>query len=386
MAALASTSLPRPPFGTFRLHLAEDHIAVEQRLKRQQASGKFPGTFTTHDIPSFQEKDEAFFRRFADKGERRADAPRRSDTPVVDPVSGFTSVGADAEDGNYTQIEPLVTKDHRPQSAVPYGRPIVSPMPDLRGRNAPWDAKNKELEQLLQSASQFPVSKEAKELSQKVPTSELLKNKEWRDAVATRAFYTSETQKLYSGVDWSSMIPPSVPPPPTTVESQPDVVSFRFSTKRYAPRAELWQQIGSRPHSWDFVQSRSGHHVYGPVDFCTPSKRTGHVPGYSGHSPGYGERDHPRKSFTPIAVTRTSKPRYTDTAKRGNIPGYTGCVLFTAHHPSHSKEVDPKACTTARVYRELKVPSKVHLSPFKHKGPMSKMVTLTRPYNPFNKI
>ena len=29
----------------------------------------------------------------------------------------------------------------------------------------------------------------------KVPTSELLKNKEWRDAVATRAFYTSETQK-----------------------------------------------------------------------------------------------------------------------------------------------------------------------------------------------
>ena len=28
-----------------------------------------------------------------------------------------------------------------------------------------------------------------------VPTSELLKNKEWRDAVATRAFYTSETQK-----------------------------------------------------------------------------------------------------------------------------------------------------------------------------------------------
>lgn len=72
--------------------------------------------------------------------------------------------------------------------------------------------------------------------------------------------------------------------------------------------------------------------------------------------------------------------------RRGNIPGYTGCVLFTAHHPSHSKEVDPKACTTARVYRELKVPSKVHLSPFKHKGPMSKMVTLTRPYNPFNKI
>ena len=143
MTAVANTSLPRPPFGTFRLHLPEDSIAVEQRLKRQQASGKFPGTYSTYDIPSFQEKDEAFFRRFAEKGERRADGPRRSDTPVVDPISGFTSVGADAEDGNYTQIEPLVNKDHRPQSATPYGRPIVSPIPDLRSHNAPWETKTK---------------------------------------------------------------------------------------------------------------------------------------------------------------------------------------------------------------------------------------------------
>lgn len=143
MAAVANTSIPRPPFGTFRLHLPEDHIAAEQRLKRQQAAGKFPATFTTYDVPSFQEKDEAFFRRFAEKGERRADAPRRSDTPVVDPISGFASVGADAEDGNYAQIEPLVNKDHRPQSATPYGRPIVSPIPDLRSQNAPWETKNK---------------------------------------------------------------------------------------------------------------------------------------------------------------------------------------------------------------------------------------------------
>lgn len=143
MTAVANSTLPRPPFGTFRLHLSEDPVAVEQRLKRQQASGQFPATFTTCDVRSFQEKDEAFFRRFADKGERRADAPRRSDTPVVDPISGFTSVGADAEDGNYTQIEPLVNKDHRPQSATPYGRPIVSPIPDLRSQNAPWEAKNK---------------------------------------------------------------------------------------------------------------------------------------------------------------------------------------------------------------------------------------------------
>lgn len=143
MATAVNASHPRPPFGTFRLHLSEDPIALEQRFRRQQASGKFPATSATYDIPSFQEKDEAFFRRYAEKGERRADAPRRSDTPVVDPTSGFTSVGADAEDGNYQQIEPLVNKDHRPQSATPYGRPIVSPIPDLRAQNAPWETKAK---------------------------------------------------------------------------------------------------------------------------------------------------------------------------------------------------------------------------------------------------
>ena len=143
MATAVNASPPKPPFGTFRLHLSEDPIALEQRFRRQQTAGKFPVTFTTYDTPSFQEKDEAFFRRFAEKGERRADAPRRSDTPVVDPTSGFTSVGADAEDGNYKQIEPLVNKDHRPQSATPYGRPIVSPIPDLRAQNSPWETKNK---------------------------------------------------------------------------------------------------------------------------------------------------------------------------------------------------------------------------------------------------
>lgn len=387
MAAAATFSFSRPQFGSLRLHLPEDPIAAEQRFQRQQATGKFPAMYNTYDILSFQEKNEAFFRRFADAGERRSDAPRRSDTPVVDPVSGFTSVGADAEDGNYKQMEPLVVKDHRPQSAVPYGRPIVSPIPELRDQNAPWVGKNKELEKITRCPSQFPGPKETKDLTQKLSlASELSRNKEWRDAVATRAFYTSETQKLYSGVDWSAIIPQSASPPPTTVELQPDMVSFRFTSKRYAPKAEMWQQMGSRPHSWDFVQSRNGHHVRGPMDFCSPSKTTRHIPGYSGHSSGYGERDHPKKPFTPLSIVHSQKPRYSETSRRGNIPGYTGCVLFSAHHPTHSQERDPKASTTSRVHRELKVPTKVQLSPFRHKGPMSKMVTLTSPYNPFNKV
>ena len=131
------------PYATFRLRIPEDPIAMEQRVNRQRASGQFPQGSGPYDIPSFQEKDEAFFRKYSDKGERRADAPRRQNTPVVDPVSGFTSVGADAEDGNYKTMEPLVNPDHRPQSAKPYGRPITSPIPDLRSQNAPWETRNK---------------------------------------------------------------------------------------------------------------------------------------------------------------------------------------------------------------------------------------------------
>lgn len=131
----------RSPYGTFRLHVSEDPLAVEERARRQRVVGKIPLPTKNYDIPSFQESDEKNFKRYNDSGERRADAPRRQNTPVIDPISGFTSVGADAEDGNYKPIEPLVIKDHRPQSAVPYGRPITSPIPELRAQNAPWETR-----------------------------------------------------------------------------------------------------------------------------------------------------------------------------------------------------------------------------------------------------
>ena len=37
-------------------------------------------------------------------------------------------------------------------------------------------------------------------------------------------------------------------------------------------------------------------------------------------------------------------------------------------------------------FRELKVPKQINLSPFKRASHMSKMITLTHPFNPFNKI
>ncbi|XP_032239553.1 spermatogenesis-associated protein 48 [Nematostella vectensis] len=375
MVSITESFHTKSPYGTFRLHLAEDPIATQQRAQRQKISGKFPATQGIYDVLSFQERDESNYKIYNEAGERRADAPRRQNTPVVDPTSGFTSVGADAEDGRYTPIDPLVNKDHRPQSAKPYGRPITSPIPELRTQNAPWESQNKGFEHLG-----------SQQKSGKVPATELMKNKEWRDAVATRSFYTSQTQRLYNGVDWANSLPPALDPPSTTLEFRPDMVSQKFSLKRYDARPAKWQELGCRPHSWDYTQSRNGHYIYKKVDFCSPSKKVGHIPGYTGCTSGYGERDYPGKPFGAITLVRSGKPRYTDTARKGNIPGYTGCVLFTNHHPSHSKEPQPKVPTTARVHRTLQVPTPVNLSPFNRTSAMSKMVTLVHPFNPYNKI
>lgn len=38
------------------------------------------------------------------------------------------------------------------------------------------------------------------------------------------------------------------------------------------------------------------------------------------------------------------------------------------------------------VYRKLQVPSTMNISPFTRESPMSKMVTLVHPFNPFNKV
>jgi len=218
------------------------------------------------------------------------------------------------------------------------------------------------------------------------PAHELVKNKDWRDAVAMRSFYTSATQRLYEGANWSSKLRPGPDPPPTTLEPRPDMVAYRFANKRYEPQAKDWQNIASRANGWDYVQSRNGYHIYGPVGYCSHSKKVQHIPGYTGCTAGVGENDNPSTSYIPLTLLRTPQPRYTNTARKGNIPGYTGCVLFSGHHPAHSKHPQPKATTTHRIHKELKVPKQINLSPFNRTSVMSKTITLTHPYNPFNKI
>lgn len=208
-----------------------------------------------------------------------------------------------------------------------------------------------------------------------------------RDILAQKAFYTTSTQKLYDGVDWPSRIIPSPPPPETTKEPCADMVSFRNESKRYEPRSALWQKFGGRPFSWDYVQLRDGHHIPGPIQFCSPSKKIVHIPGYMGHvTDGRDEMDNPSSFFPPQNKLRMLQPRYSDTARKANIPGYTGCVLYCDYQPACGNDPDHLRSTASKTYRTHDEVLCNNRCPFKKKSAMSGMVTLTHPFNPFNKV
>jgi len=142
MASITETFHSSSPYGRFRMHLPEDPLAWQQRVQRQKVTGKFPPTLGIHEPVSFQIGDQNFRAR-EEVGETRPDAPRRQDTPVVDTINGFASVGADVEDGNYKAIEPLIHKNPGPQASNPYDRHPESPLPGITSQRQPWETNNK---------------------------------------------------------------------------------------------------------------------------------------------------------------------------------------------------------------------------------------------------
>jgi len=207
----------------------------------------------------------------------------------------------------------------------------------------------------------------------------VLNNQEIRDKLATRAFYTSTTQKLYQGADWSASKSYRPDPPSTTLEPRPDMVTQRI--KRYEENPECWQRFSSKPFTWDFSQTRNGHYVNRPIAFT--NEKGGQIPNYMGHIAGEGEKDVNGESFMPMTKLRLSKPRYTMTSKRGYVPGYTGCVYWANSVPPLSAEKEPRRESTARAHKRFNTPRSS--SGFNHQGPLSRMVTMTHPFNPYNK-
>ena len=114
----------------FRRYLTTDASAggdvvsqINERRRRRHQN--FPCLRGRTDADSFQENVNAntSFKKWNDEGEYRAPAPYRSFDNIVDPVSGFVSVGGDVDrNTGHTMIRSFVQLSDTPQSVDPRQR------------------------------------------------------------------------------------------------------------------------------------------------------------------------------------------------------------------------------------------------------------------------
>ncbi|XP_028673265.1 spermatogenesis-associated protein 48 isoform X1 [Erpetoichthys calabaricus] len=358
-----------------------------------------------HDFASFEERDSAAFNRFnpfaSAPSSRCTLAPLRDDVPLTDPCCGWLSAatlaerrlqaGSGPEEGEGISAPatvgavPLLPSDvtlHRFAATDDENRGWNSRAvseASVRARLGGWTSPVRVFPVPPRSPCTLSSSKFFFTDSQ--PATEALKDSSLnacRDNLAKRYIYTSATQRSYEDVPWESKLPQKINPPDTTLEVMADPISQCFTLRRYEAEPEVWQSIGS---AWDRMQLRTPNTVRKPITFISPSVKSLQIPLYSGSVGGENldDIDNPEKEFSPFTVLRTTKPRYTDTAHRPNIPGYTGRVLITATTPSNSKLPSPP--TTADTYRYIITTR--NQSPYRRLGYFSRMVTTVTPCNPF---
>ncbi|XP_033103518.1 spermatogenesis-associated protein 48-like [Anneissia japonica] len=418
--------------GDLRLHLQPDtnaggNIAQQIERNRLHRHMKFPKLRGKFDFDSFQDHKNVGFVKY--NGDTLA--PNRDSVSIIDPTSGFISASADIDrntgvkdipsmqaidnpPNNVTPKTPQPLKSSEHRQRVPTGkwredltikRSYTSPHlgakseGDLtRFRSEPGNWSGRKISDAWIRAKlggwtsdrdpreikkeQERIKRELSELTIKGQANVVDKAPDWKDKAAHRYCYTSSTQRAYEDVDWDSMLPPKVLPPASTIEPQADRVSHCFNeNKRYSPASQNYQNLG---RTWDRFQVRDGYHFVGPVEFCSPYRKVNQIPNYTGYLGTEGEQDNPRVFYIPQTVVRTVKPRYTETARRANIPGYTGCTYWKSNQPANSNVPLPPPQTTARIHRML--PNYHTGSAHRRTSRMSKMVTLVPPGNPFNQI
>ncbi|ESP04315.1 hypothetical protein LOTGIDRAFT_204975 [Lottia gigantea] len=395
----------RPDMKTYLMtdNNAGGHSVKQIEQSRRIRQLKFPSLRGKHDYSSMQDRDAAGFRKYNDNGDHRVPAPHRGYDNIIDPTTGFVSAGGDLDrETGHKKIETLVQLNDKPQSSEPKTKTPLSPgsvpAPGLHrsvtyhpGAPSKWNSR-KISDSWIRAqlggwtSDQNPLKNPSAEkvaqsmFVEKQPT-ELSKGP--RDELARKFMYSSSTQRFYEDVDWDNMLNDKPWPHKTTLELRPDMVSHRFSTKKYEPKAQEWQAVGK---SWDRFQKRSGYYENRPVTFCCPSSRTKQIPSYGGSigAVNLEEIDNANIPFDPLTVKRVPIPRPTDTSHTPNIPGYEGCTLYRGRYePANSTPINStmNQASTALVHRTIQsIPSSAIN---KRESAMSKMVTLVPPCNPF---
>lgn len=378
----------------------------QAELRRALRHAKFPsirGPEGNYDFPSFQARNKnspAFIKwniHSTAPHHGYSLAPHRDNHPIIDPSSGFISSGADRDlNTNVQNIPSLAEESDKIQQTNPNtNRPQTPP-------HAPWvkevdedDVEGKwnsrKISDIVLRAKCAGSTTEEKVAPRKNDKNESLQvgtfnfNPElWRDEAAKKFMYSSVTQRNYGVVDWDKRLARKLKPCETTLEKRPDVISQQLVVwpMRYEPKADVYQRLGP---SWDKFQTRDKGHGKRPYDFKSHYRRADQIPGYDASIGAYNfeDKDHSCEEYRPFTTLRVTKPRPSYPSGRPNIPGYTGCVHWSASHSANQLNPIHSRSVSASVFREIE--RRPATSIWNRQGPLSKMVTTVPPQNPFNK-
>ncbi|XP_072109642.1 protein SPMIP7 [Mobula birostris] len=360
-----------------------------------------------HFFTSFQDQNNVAFAKWTPHAAPTEDlyplAPHRQDVPLLDPISGFKSVGWSAASGSPrlpgASFNTVLGGDCRARTAIP-----VSMRPLLRdvAAQARWNSKSVSTAairarvggwtspvRVTPTPHSSPVNLQTHTLSFNVdPTDQTTSDPtsdSTRDTKAKKYMYTTTTQRSYEDVNWDCKLPPKVKLAEATQDVQSDPLSRHSTLKRFDPSPHVWQAVGGLG-IWDKSQSRPSSALAKPVNFTSPFPRIQQIPLYSGSIAGNNleDVDNPYTEFIPFTVLRTKKPRQTDANFCPDIPGYTGKRQWSSIESNKSNvsrmfHVPPEQ--VQGIPQDTEKQSK-----YRHQSPLSKMVTTVPPYNPFNSV
>lgn len=306
--------------------------------------------------------------------------------PLTDTVSHYPSAGGEAEQGVFKPHTPLVNveDDVRPSEVPSLSDKLrKTSIDNLTEVNNPdkllqscFDGDN-ELEdgQLIAENKRKDITL-GKSQKQK-------KNRENLTRLATQQFYKTSTQRFYEGADWGRVLlkskrTPVIPLPPT------DKHELEGQMRRYHKSKQNFQKMNEFT-VWDQAQTRDGFFVKRPISFVSESKRTDQIPDYQGTTSGFGEKDVENEFFTPLTILRSEQPKYSTPGWKPYIPGYTGHVAFNRSKGLFSDEPLPRLESTARAHSRYNTYPQ-NQSKHRHASMLSNSVTLTNPFNPYNKL
>eukprot|EP01135_Chromosphaera_perkinsii_P004536 Nk52_evm6s288 gene=Nk52_evmTU6s288 len=160
-------------------------------------------------------------------------------------------------------------------------------------------------------------------------------------------------------------------------------------------QAEIWQRVGAQ---WDRAQRRpltNKSSLSTNMAFTGVGRLDGKLPGYAGYIKNR-EKEAPTWPYTDSNCPKFSTPLQEYKAVGGdsadpNLPGYTGFKPKSSYNAAYMMYARYNRGNSSCMSRDFINPSvnilKEHVNePTHHQGAFSKKVTLTHPFNPYNKI